>query len=574
MKAPHVLAIIAVLVLLLTFTNFDLLSTTSAPTLIPVEFEEQDNPDGYTGMYWVGTAQITGTDTKYKLVPEGGSYSDSITVDITGIETAWTAPLSTPALPLEYGTMKTKWFVPYSSSEPVPYKNVGTSARFEAKATVKIDSPNEGVKTYSLTNTGSDSTIPVSIKDKDGISRTAYFKFNGVQLASGNLPPTGDLVLLDTDVYGGHRLVKTDFLNSAVSNWNTCVFPYCGESKSVCNLDWTTCTFVEGTYPDTWDETYTYMSVNNQIPDEGKPPTSIGLTASSTRVNIAYPTSTFAPIVTFYIPEALAEYVVLVEQEPSFAFDSISTLEGVECESARLTVTGTATGSGTIMLYLDSTAVKSVSWDGGAEKQIVKGADYTFRADVNFACGIDADKNFDATVRSDAGGLGADTSRMFKIYLADKDTADIFTLSVKAVQEGTNTIIDTAPIYIGATSVASGEASKNLPAGTYTVYSEDVEGWYTPNDKDHPLTVSLTADKTVTLEFTTEPPTEWPMWLTVVVIFAGIIGVGLIILILRELGIEITGNQITVLVIVVVIAIVAYYMIDAVNRLTDVFGGA
>ena len=115
-------------------------------------------------------------------------------------------------------------------------------------------------------------------------------------------------------------------------------------------------------------------------------------------------------------------YTVIVEEVPSFEFDSVNTINGTEGGTTQITVTGTAKGSGSIDLSVSSGAVKGVSWDGGSMKNIEKGKDYTFTGTLNFNVGLDADKYFDATVYSSpVGSFGVTTSKSFQIYLTDKD---------------------------------------------------------------------------------------------------------------------------------------------------------
>ena len=114
-------------------------------------------------------------------------------------------------------------------------------------------------------------------------------------------------------------------------------------------------------------------------------------------------------------------YTVIVEEVPSFEFDSVNIINGIEGGTAQITVTGTAKGSGSIDLSVSSGAVKTVSWDGGSMKNIEKGKDYTFTGTLHFNVGLDADKYFNATVYSDGMGFGEDTSKSFQIYLTDKD---------------------------------------------------------------------------------------------------------------------------------------------------------
>ncbi|MCK5217822.1 MAG: hypothetical protein KAJ93_08535, partial [Methanosarcinales archaeon] len=487
MKLKSLLPIIIIIGLLFGVAYYtNTLSTVAPPALVPVEFEERTNPSGYTGIYWVGTAQISGSDVKYRLVPAGVSYSDAITMEITGIDTKWVRQTEDDPSPLKYNVIKYHLWgtVPYKSTEPVPYLDtISTEQKLESTSIVTITSPTSSQTKHTVSNYGTDSIISVNIKDTSGIERTAYFKFQGITLSSGDLPPGGDLSLIEGDISDRYRLVTKDNLVSAVSAWNSF--------------------FTQGYIPahaeyyDDYNEIYKWMSgVNshpnvwpnpsNRLPDR-TPGIANNMNVETSAVVISYPTSVFSPTITFYIPAELAEYVVLVEQEPEFIFDSISEFDVNECGSSRLKISGTATGSGTILLSMSSDAMTSVSFDEGSEKQITKGTDYDFWANINWACGIDADKKFQVTVYSDVGGLGTDTSESFSVYMTDKDTATTHTLTVSAIYADSGDIVETAEIYIGSEFIGYGSVTKSVPQSTHTIYSNDIDGWYTEYSSINPL---------------------------------------------------------------------------------------
>ena len=225
----------------------------------------------------------------------------------------------------------------------------------------------------------------------------------------------------------------------------------------------------------------------------------------------AYPTTVFAPLITIYIPEQLAKTITIVEQTPEFEFDKIDKIEGIEGGSYRLTVTGTAKGTGTIELSMDSPAIKYVGWVGGAEKQIVKGETYTFYADIEFNTGLNAGKDYEATVYSFPGGLGTPTSQDFVIYLTDKDTAsEKHSIRVYAIYDTTGEKVMAAPLYIGYGSdknIGYGDSTKTgMIEGAYQVYSENITGWYPAYTAEHPKTINVEDDTKVEILFTTDEP--------------------------------------------------------------------
>jgi hypothetical protein len=440
---------------------------------IPVSFEHRDNPDGLSGSYWVGTAQITGDDTKYTLtLPEGQKSGSSMTKDtislqLSGINTRWEARIEDDPSPMTYYCIEYFFYdlVWDQGIKPVPYYNLDVNRKLISSANLKVSFPDGQVQSATISNFGTESQVTIPVNGK-----TIFFKMQGIQLASGDLPPAGDLCVVQKPFLGSqYQLVTRDNLESGVNSYNRYAMDLYFWNK----YGWTPDEI------DDWTDCYNWMATNGNIPDRSPAvatETQI-ITGNDAKIIVKYPTTVFAPLVTFYIPEELAGTVTINEQTPEFTFNTIKKITGIEGGSYRLEVTGRALGSGTIRLDASSPAIKSVRWVDGPEKRIVKGTSYTFYGDIEFNTALDADRDFQATIYAIAAGLGTSTQQTFTVYLHDKDTvADTHTVRVYAIYEDSGDKVMSAPLYIGYGSnrlIGYGDSTKTkVIEGTYQIYSE------------------------------------------------------------------------------------------------------
>ena len=476
---------------------------------VPVTFGFEEDPSGVDdGNYWVGTAQITGDDTKYTLtLPEGKTIGSKITenkiiLQISGINTKLESKLEDPTSPLKYFDADETLLNYYITYKNVPFYNLDPSRKLISTATITVSLPDGTIKSVPISNSGGESVIRIPVNDE-----TIFFKLQSIQLASGDLPPAGDLSVVSKGMYG-YQLVKYDDLKGGVNAWKV----FANAEMIVYNMIPTP--FKYFTPPlniDSWDDAYSWMAGNGNIPDRTPPiaTSSDIITGTNAKVIINYPTSVFAPLVTFYIPEEIAGSVSINEQTPKFVFDNIGRIEGIEASSYRLEVSGKAEGTGTIFLTMDSPAIKSVSWDGGAEQPIIKGQSYKFYANIEFNTALEADKEFTATVYSDPGGFGYTTQKDFTIYLTDKDTAKTHSVRVYAIYEDSGEKVMSAPLYVdyGADRlIGYGDSTKTrVVEGPHFIYSENITGWYPVYTVDHPKEVGVNGDKSVEILFTKEP---------------------------------------------------------------------
>lgn len=482
-------------------------------TAIPVEFPERNNPDGYSGKYYVGTGIVSGNSEEYKFVPIDLPYSQSLVLQIKGLDSVWTAPLRDPPNPKYYyhTYLISEGWLPLESSkyDTVPFYVVdGFNSKIITNADATLLAPDGSKKSAHITNSNEEAYVKTfSVKDTDGIYRTIYIKYQSVVLRSGDLPPSGDMVVIQNPVYG-YQLSTADDLNGGIAAWNSYAkkgFQY--------SLDWT------HFHIDSWKDCYDWMSAGGRIPEPaisastGYKVTTNTNTDTDGKIDISYPSTVFALQVTFYVPEELAEYVVIVESEPEFDIDPIDDISGIEAGSYRLTVSGTAYGTGTVRMGAGGDAIRTAVWIDGSEKQIVKGEDYVFEVDLEFKTGLDADKYFDAYIFAQPSGVGKYHREDFKVYLADKDTVspdEKHSVRVYAIYDTSGDTVAAAPLYIGYGSdrcVGYGDSTKtSVVEGTYQVYSENITGWYPAYTADHPKTVNVESDTKVEILFTTDEP--------------------------------------------------------------------
>ena len=571
-KAPTSLfSVLLVLALLLGAVYFttDILSVSGTPVL--VDFENlETNPDGYTGKFYVGDVALDGDTSTYRIIPKSGP-SDSLEFQIGWTESKVQVPLISEGTPIQY-----KYHSPWlglliPKKADVPYFNLDMNNRkVVTKATVKVDPVAGATITKYLSNEiDADSNTFTSqqfvVKDENGIPRTIYIRYNNLNFISGDLAIATPMSVVKQGSAPSYQLVRHADLQRAMEHetgWNEYVFPFCVQvpGRELCrNLDMKS-----------WNGVYDWMMDYDKIP-----PVNIGSASShdielgsGAKIDIHYPSTVFAPSVTFYVPEELG-FMIIVEQAPEFKIDPISTIHGIEGGTSRITITGTATGTGSIDLDVDSPAVHSVSWDGGSLKNIEKGKDYTYSGTLRFNVGLDAGKYFDAKLECNALGFGQDTTRDFRIYLTDKDTTNTHDLRVHAIYKGTSDTVETAELYAGYdVFIGYGDNTRqDLPVGSYAVYSDNVTGWYSEYTREHPKTVNLDKDTTVVIEFTEEPPVDGLAWYYYLIF--GIIVLAFIGLILQELGVKIETNHILILLAIIIFAGLVWYGISTAERLIE-----
>ena len=393
----------------------DLAITGLSGAPIPVSiWTTQSNPDGLPGNYWVGSAVVSGSDTNLiATMPAGTGEGDKFTeqevqIQISNINPYWIAPLETDISdPLRYNEIDSLFAAPFISSKQVPYVNVGPGVMVTSYK-VTVDNGYD-VKSQIGTSYHDETASPVlkiPVKDSNGITRNVYVKMtSAITFVSGTLPPasTGYSVL------DGKKLVEYDDLEGGIHDWNDhVVWEFSKRPISFWYL-W------DYTAIDSWDDAYTYISP--KAPDQSFKLGANMEIVDTTKVKLNYPENVFAPSVTFYIPEELAETITIQEVAPNIIFNPISDISAEEGGAYTLHITGVNKGSpGYVNFNVLSTGISNVIIYPSSGMYISD----TVELDVyiTFAENIEGDRDFVGTITAQ-GGLGDMTSQTFNIKLED-----------------------------------------------------------------------------------------------------------------------------------------------------------
>lgn len=461
--------------------------------------------------YWVGSAIVSGagSDTSFLLtMPAGTSDGDTTTqediqIKLEAITPYWQAPLEPDySDPLTFTSVYYPlgdWLTPgLKYFQDVPYQNVGAG---QLVTGYKITaSTSDGVKSAIGTSrfSGESPLVSIPVTANDGKTYNIRVELTNIVNVDGTIPPatTGYSVIEQ------YRLVSTNDLEGAVHDWNNHVIYEFSKRPSAYYY------LFDYSQIDSWNDAINWMQENNKIPDRA-----VGLggypSISESQIKLTYNDFSFAPQVTFYIPAQIAETITLDKPAPVFEFDKIPDIEAVEGGSARIKVSGDSIGSnGQVTLTAHSDIITTQTWTPTGKPELVAGQSETFYVNIGFSDTIDANKEYPIKLTSQ-GGWGDPTETTFNVYLADNDVSDMqkHTLTVKAVYEGTDDMVETAPIFEGYGANAQmgrGESSRDLIAGIeYSVYGANVTGWYPKYTADHPLTVDLTKDSAVEIPYST-----------------------------------------------------------------------
>ena len=204
--------------------------------------------------------------------------------------------------------------------------------------------------------------------------------------------------------------------------------------------------------------------------------------------------------------------IIIIESTPEFRFDTIESFYSYEGGGYRLKVTGTALYSGTISLGVKGQGVRSGSWVGGSQKEIIAGKKYTFYTDLEFHEILDANEYFTAEVFSVPSGFGSSTSQEFTYYLTDDDEesgAIYYNLKIIPVYAGTNDVAEFVNVCVDYGSKKSrgyGETNSiKLLKGTHRIYVENLGEYYSRYTQNSPYLMPLHQDTTLYIPIETSP---------------------------------------------------------------------
>ena len=399
----------------------DLAITGLSGAPIPVSiWTTQSNPDGLPGNYWVGSAVVSGSDTNLvATMPAGTGEGDKYTeqevqIQISNIDPYWIAPLETDVTdPLKYYEVDYPfgdWLAPsLYYNKLVPYVNVGPGVMVSSyKVTIDNGYDVQSQIGTSFHDETASPVLKIPVKDSNGITRNVYVKMtSAINFVAGTLPPAST----GYSVVDGKRLVEYNDLEGAIHDWNShALFEY-GVRPTVY---WYAFNYND---IDSWDDAYSWMNEKSKIPDQSNKLGANMEIVDTTKIKLNYPENVFAPSVTFYIPEELAETITIQERAPQIIFDQISDISAVEGGAYTLHITGVNEGSpGYVNFNVLSNGISSVQLYPSSGMYIDKNVEMD--AHILFVENIEGDKIYTGTVTAQ-GGLGDMTSQTFTIKLAD-----------------------------------------------------------------------------------------------------------------------------------------------------------
>lgn len=567
-KILPIILIIGLLFGVVYFTTDYFATTSFSGTSSNIVFGDmlETNPDGIVGKYYVGTALIDGDSSKYVFVPEDMPYNNALVLQFSAKNSVWKTSVLNPSANIYYSTVYKSWLGTYeSTTEPVPYNTVDmVNARLSLSADVKLGMPDGTVKTGSIGNTG-DYTQYFTVKDTNGIDRTIYIRYNELSFKSGDLPPAGDLDVLENPV-SGYRLITHDNLVDGTGPIETNIL-------KCTNPDSWNCYFKDKvmwgkySYIDDYSDYYNWMVSNNKIPDK-KPDVAIGYSVAGNELIITYPSTVFTQSITFYIPEELAQHIMIIEQVPEFKFNEINNIDTNEGDLTKVLVSGYAVDSGTINLYVNGLGEDSYSWADGSEKQIVKGESYKFELWIT-SSQVDVDSKLPITIYSQPSGAGIATQVTFYNDIKDTSALQSYDLTIKCVDSNKQTVTN-AEIYVDNVFVGYGAVTKSVIKGDHYVHAQNVTGWYSGYPPNSFKFVNVDKDVSIEIPFTEEPPEDgYSLWAYIIFGIFGVVIFGFIILILQEMGVKITTTHILIFIAIVLFAGIIWYGISLLERLIE-----
>lgn len=450
----NTISILIVLALIVsTLGCLDLAITGMSGTPVPVStWSTQLNPDGLSGNYWVGSAVVSGSDTNLVATLPGGtldgdkSTNEEVQIQISNIDPYWIAPVETDVTdPLKYYEVNYPfgdWLTPsLYYNKLVPYVNVGPGVMVTTyKVTAGTDNNINSAIGTSVFDETANPIVKIPVEDANGITRHIYVKMtSAINFVSGTLPPAST----GYSVVDGKRLVEYDDLEGAIHDWNNHVLFEYGVRPTTY---WYAFNYND---IDSWDDSYTWMNQNGKIPDQS---TKLGANmeiVDTTKVKLVYPENVFAPSVTFYIPEEIAETLTILECVPEIVFDSISDITAIEGSTYTMHISGRNVGGpGYVNFNVLSDGISNVKLYPSSGMYI----EDTFELDayISFAENINEGREFTGTITAQ-GGLGDMATETFSIFLTDSD--DAFVETEPYIPGGSDEPIDITIVIYGILAV-------------------------------------------------------------------------------------------------------------------------
>ena len=583
MKTLHKALLILILIAgaVYYFAPTQPLSLTGTPVNIQFGDIPETNPYETIGKYYIADFVVSGDSANLVFVPEGLKYTtDRLELKLEGHTSVLKAPLVTPPTPLKYRQVNWIANLPGFETLPVKYREVSMSKPFiHTYSLIYLSTPDDGVKQSSVIHSGIvdnvESTVERIVVNHDGVDRTIYIRFDNLVFNSGDLTPAGSYAVFE-DHLGNEMLVEQRHLSDGTGAVGECYADDWDDwncfAKNTFARAWLTLDLDAFATIDGYDDYSNWMYENDKLPDVCAQITN-DCDYQNNELSVYYPTSSFTQAVTVYVPEELAEFIMLVEKTPEFEFYPIEDVaETPEGQVIRVNIKGIAKQSGTISLMMQGTGMESVKWLVSTQQTIEAGKEYTFPAEVKLSQ-VDSTTKLPITVHSRASNnLGVPTSVTFHVTIGDTSTVDNHDLTVRCVDSNDN-VVTGAEIYVDNVFSGYGSITKNVVQGNHAVYSKNVTGWYAGYLDTSPKTIAVNSDMTIDIPFTTDPPKPEPFeYMNLLIIGAfGIIAVILLSMIGKELGYDITPTHTLVLIILIVVLVVGYIVgtigLEALDRL-------
>lgn len=546
-KALIILILIAGAVL---FITQPLATTSLSGTATPITFDEDLGTGPAPGNFYIGSALLDGNSGRYLLVPPSDDPEQVMALQFTAQESMWTANLLAPPSNLYYSQIGTI----LNDPQPIPFWNVDSAnSRIAVEADVKLALPDGSVLEGSIGNTG-DFTQQFTVKDKDGIDRTIYIRYNELSFKTGDMPPFGDYVVLDVPG-GGGRFVTYDNLVRGTGDL---------EKVLPCSTPGTwECYFTGEVFYLRYSNINDYTDYYNWMVGKGKIPEPFRgdqYAVIDNEIQVYYPSTTFTQSVTFYIPEELG-YIIIVEQVPEFKFDTISNIETVENGLTLVEVSGVAVHGGTINLFADGAGITSQSWEGGSEKLLVKDKRETFILYVTSPSVLTSRDNLPITVYSQPSGMGVPTQTTFYNSVTNSEELNWYDLTVKCIDANDN-LVEDAEIFVDNVSIGFGSNTINLVEGNHYVWADNTSTWYSRHPAEQYIELNINEDTEFIIPYTAEPPVykDYKM-----ILMLGGIGVVLVIvgsIIANKAGAKVTPTHTIVLIVLIALLTGGYIVTD------------
>lgn len=482
------------------------LSITSYSSNVPVTIDYQNQQN-----YFVLSANIGGrTDELNLVLPESTQFKID---DNTAIKTGQSVSITLkPGQPYSTTTLLKGSDFRYISNigsfglgrteTPVPYYDVSGGTWLTKSAySISLLESQGGVQASSNVEVSYLDRQIIYLRDLRG--NTATFENQGT-LANGISVPSGSFVVV-IDPFGMKHLYDKIGFQSSLQR----------ATDSIDSWFWKYNLFGYWAQP-TWGNYWETMKTNG-LPSEV--PLSGQLSyPTDTSIKITYPTGSYSAQVVAYIPNTMANSIIinLHASKPEITDKSLTSV--TEGEGAILTVKVTNVGTEDY-IKVSPTSNFYTFTPLSDSRQYVKAGDvatYSWRA-----VGVDVPGDAEATVNILAEGSASYATTTATAMIYDKPTVvycdpvrkiiagcgekNTWKLQVNSYLPDGTTVYSAGPIYINGELKANGMWSGDVPKGDYVVSGINTTGYYAPT----PIKVTIiNQDRTANLIYSNTPKSQ------------------------------------------------------------------